>query len=43
MSKNPFADPKFYTNRELSWISFNDRVLDEARDKANPLLERSGS
>ncbi|WP_056975469.1 RNA degradosome polyphosphate kinase [Lacticaseibacillus sharpeae] len=40
MSKNPFADPKFYTNRELSWISFNDRVLDEARDKANPLLER---
>jgi polyphosphate kinase len=42
MSKSPFADHKFYTNRELSWIAFNDRVLDEARDKSNPLLERVG-
>ncbi|WP_127848415.1 RNA degradosome polyphosphate kinase [Lacticaseibacillus hulanensis] len=40
MTKSAFADHKFYTNRELSWIAFNDRVLDEARDKANPLLER---
>jgi polyphosphate kinase len=29
-----------YFNRELSWLEFNQRVLDESRDKANPLLER---
>ncbi len=29
-----------YTNRELSWLDFNYRVLSEARDKANPLFER---
>jgi polyphosphate kinase len=33
-------NPKYYLNRELSWIEFNDRVLDEAISKANPLLER---
>jgi polyphosphate kinase len=27
-------------NRELSWLSFNDRVLQEAEDEANPLIER---
>ncbi len=35
-----YTKAKYYTNRELSWLDFNDRVLEEARDKANPLLER---
>lgn len=35
-----FKDPFLYTNRELSWVKFDIRVLDEARDKANPLMER---
>ncbi|MBL8016028.1 MAG: hypothetical protein JNK43_02065, partial [Ignavibacteria bacterium] len=30
---------KFF-NRELSWLSFNHRVLQEAKDPANPLYER---
>jgi polyphosphate kinase len=33
-------DPALYINRELSWIAFNDRVLEEALDERNPLLER---
>ncbi len=33
-------DPKLYLNRELSLLEFFHRVLDEARDPANPLLER---
>jgi len=34
------ADPKLYINRELSWLAFNERVLDEARDSSLPLYER---
>ena len=32
--------PEYYLNRELTWLSFNKRVLHEARDKRTPLLER---
>ena len=35
-----FFNPAYYTNRELSWLDFNYRILDEARDKTNPLFER---
>src|SRR5687768_9060477 len=33
-------DPKFYLNRELSQLEFFCRVLEEAKDERNPLLER---
>ena len=33
-------NPCFYINRELSWIRFNKRILEEAHDQCHPLLER---
>ncbi len=33
-------DPNLYTNRELSWLQFNSRVLYQAKKSSNPLLER---
>ena len=40
MSQLKYDDPSDYSNRELSWILFNKRVLSEAKDKNNPLFER---
>jgi len=40
MTRIALDDPRFYLNRHLQWMAFNQRVLEEARDTANPLLER---
>lgn len=39
-AKIDYEDPDLYYNRELSWLRFDYRVLDEARQKKNPLFER---
>jgi len=40
MPPRSLVNPEFYLNRSLSWLAFNRRVLEEAQDESNPLLER---
>ncbi len=40
MGKSVFDHPENFTNREVSWLEFNQRILGEARDRKNPLFER---
>ena len=40
MSHIDLKDPRYYLNRHQAWLAFNRRVLEEALDEGNPLLER---
>src|SRR5256886_7245393 len=40
MTRILLSNPRYYLNRHVQWLDFNRRVLEEARDPGNPLLER---
>jgi polyphosphate kinase len=40
MARTSAPGPNLFLNRHISWLQFNRRVLDQARDSSNPLLER---
>ena len=40
MNNYKLDNPEYYNNRELSWLDFNYRVIEESLDDSNPLLEK---